>query len=57
MKLIINRNGRAIKEYKDVIEVKLVKRTSKTNTYIIGHTYGEYETIKIGTECDIEYNF
>ena len=54
MKVIVKRNGQVIKEYRDVIDIKLVKRTSKTNTYSIGYTYGEYEKIKIGTDCDVD---
>ena len=54
MEVIVKRNGQVIKEYRDVIDFKLVKRTSKTNTYRIGYTYGEYETIKIGTDCDTD---
>ena len=56
MKVIVKRNGQVIKEYRDVIDIKLVKRNSKTDTYRIGYTYGEYESIKIGNDCDIEYN-
>lgn len=57
MKIVVKRNGQKIKEYNNVVDFTLMKRTSKTNTYRIGYTYGEYETIKIGTdcECDMEY--